>query len=74
MVKRIWKLIQTSFIIWARANCSRMAAALTFFTVLSLAPLLVMAIGIAGFVYGDQVAEQEIIQRASEFTLSLIHI
>lgn len=68
MVKRIWKLIQTSFIIWARANCSRMAAALTFFTVLSLAPLLVMAIGIAGFVYGDQVAEQEIIQRASEFT------
>jgi len=69
MVKRIWKLIQTSFIIWGQANASRMAAALTFFTVLSLAPLLVMAIGIAGFIYGDQVApEQEIVQQASEFT------
>ena len=45
-----------------------MAAALTFFTVLSLAPLLVMAIGIAGFIYGDQAAEEEIIQRVSEFT------
>jgi len=68
MVKRIWKLVQKSFVIWGQANASRMAAALTFFTVLSLAPLLVMAIGIAGFIYGDQVAEQEIIQRVSEFT------
>ncbi len=68
MAKRIWKLIQRSFIIWGQANSSRMAAALTFFTVLSLAPLLVMAIGIAGFIYGDQAAEQEIIQRVSEFT------
>lgn len=68
MVKRIWKLVRSSFIIWGQANASRMAAALTFFTVLSLAPLLVMAIGIAGFIYGDQVAEQEIIQRVSEFT------
>ena len=68
MVKRIWKLIQSSFVIWGQANASRMAAALTFFTVLSLAPLLVMAIGIAGFIYGDQVAEQEIIQRVAEFT------
>ena len=56
MAKRIWKLIQRSFIIWGQANSSRMAAALTFFTVLSLAPLLVMAIGIAGFIYGDQAA------------------
>jgi len=68
MIKRIWKLIRSSFVIWGQANASRMAAALTFFTVLSLAPLLVMAIGIAGFIYGDLVAEQEIIQRVSEFT------
>ena len=68
MVWRIWKLIQTSLVIWGRANSSRMAAALTFFTVLSLAPLLVLAIGIAGFIYGDQVAEQEVIELVSEFT------
>jgi len=68
MIRRIWKLTQTSFVIWGRANSSRMAAALTFFTVLSLAPLLVMAIGIAGFVYGDQVAEQEVIELVSQFT------
>jgi len=67
MIRSIWKLIKTSCIIWARANSSRMAAALTFFTVLSLAPLLVMAIGIAGFIYEDQVAEQEVIERVSQF-------
>ena len=72
MIRRVWKLVKTSFVIWSRANSSRMAAALTFFTVLSLAPLLLMAIGIAGFIYGDQVAEQEIIQRVSEFTSSEI--
>ena len=68
MVWRIWKLIQKSFVIWGRANSSRMAAALTFFTVLSLAPLLVLAIGLAGFVYGNQVAEQEVIDLVSQFT------
>ena len=68
MLKRIWKLVYTSVDIWGKANSSRMAAALTFFTVLSLAPLLVMAIGIAGFIYGEQVAEQEIIERVSQFT------
>ena len=68
MLWRIWKLIQKSFVIWGRANSSRMAAALTFFTVLSLAPLLVMAIGIAGFVFGSQVAEQEVTELVSQFT------
>ena len=72
MIRRIWKLIQTSFVIWGRANSSRMAAALTFFTVLSLAPLLVLAIGIAGFIFGDRVAEHEVIDLVSEFTSSEI--
>lgn len=45
-----------------------MAAALTYFTMLSLAPLLMMAIAIAGFLFGDQIAEHEIIERVSQFT------
>lgn len=45
-----------------------MAAALTYFTMLSLAPLLMMAIAIAGFVFGDQLAEEEILEQATRFT------
>ncbi len=45
-----------------------MAAALTYFTMLSLAPLLMMAIAIAGFLFGDQIAEHEILERVSQIT------
>lgn len=68
MVKKIWRLVQTSFDIWGKAHSSRMAAALTYFTMLSLAPLLMIAIAIAGFLFGDQIAEQELIERVSQFT------
>ncbi len=41
---------------------------MTYFAMLSLAPLLMMAIAIAGFVFGDQMAEQEIIERVAQVT------
>jgi membrane protein len=68
MFKKIWQLIRLSFDIWGKANSSRMAAAMTYFTMLSLAPLLMMAIAIAGFLFGDQIAEHEIVERVSQFT------
>lgn len=68
MLRKILKLIQLSFDIWGKAKSSRMAAALTYFTMLSLAPLLTMAIAIAGFLFGDQIAEHEIVERVSQFT------
>lgn len=68
MAKKIWNLIWLSFDIWGKANASRMAAALTYFTMLSLAPLLMMAIAIAGFLFGDQIAEHEVVERVSQFT------
>lgn len=68
MLKRIWRLFSFSVQIVLGAKASRMAAALTYFTMLSLAPLLMMAIAIAGFVYGDQIAEEEIIEQATRFT------
>jgi membrane protein len=45
-----------------------MSAALAYFTMLSLAPLLIMAIAIAGFVFGNKMAEAEIIELAARFT------
>lgn len=68
MFRKVWKLIHLSFDIWGKAKSSRMAAAMTYFTMLSLAPLLMMAIAIAGFLFGDQIAEHEIVERISQFT------
>ncbi len=68
MFRRVWKLIVTTFVIWGRAKSSRMSAAMTYYTMLSLAPLLMIAIAIAGFVYEGQIAESEIIEQVSVVT------
>lgn len=64
----IWRLISSSFLIWCDASASRMSAAMTYFTMLSLAPLLVIAIAIAGVFFNDQIAEREIIENVQNFT------
>lgn len=68
MIRRIWKLITSSISIWGSARASLMSAAMTYFTMLSLAPLLVIAIAIAGLFYGDVLAKQEIIEQVTRFT------
>lgn len=45
---------------WDRDRVSSLAAALAFYTLLSLAPLLVIAIAIAGFVLGEDAARHRI--------------
>jgi len=68
MFKRFWKLITLTITIWSDANASRMSAALTYFTMLSLAPTLMIAVAIAGYVYDNQLAEAEIIDQVSRVT------
>ena len=67
-MKHIWNLIYSSFSIWAGARSSSMAAAMTYFGMLSLAPLLVIAIAIAGSFFGDALAQEEIIEQVKLFT------
>jgi membrane protein len=40
-----------------------MAAAIAFYTLLSLAPLLVIAVGVGGFVFGSEAAQREVISQ-----------
>jgi membrane protein len=46
---------------WSAINAPRLGAALAFYTTLSMAPLLVFSIGIAGLVFGRQAAQGRII-------------
>ncbi len=45
---------------WREDDASRLAAALAFYSVISVAPLLVLAITIAGFFYGTDTARQQL--------------
>jgi membrane protein len=46
---------------WSEDKASRLAAALAYYTILSLAPLLVIVVGIAGLVFGEQAAQGQIV-------------
>jgi membrane protein len=45
---------------WRKDNCLRLGAALAFYTMLSLAPLLLVTIAIVALVFGDDFARSEV--------------
>jgi len=62
----VWTLLKTTAGRWMDHNSPRLGAALAYYTVLSMAPLLVLAVGIAGLVFGQQAARGEIVNQVSE--------
>lgn len=56
----LWKLLMKVYNDWSDDKASRLAAALAFYTILSLAPILVIVIAIAGFAFGAPVVREEI--------------
>ena len=66
--QRIWQLISNSLKIWRAANAERMAASLTFYSLLSLAPILTLAIAITSFFFDPSLAHREIVNWVSQFS------
>lgn len=52
-IKSLWGLIRETFHDWNEDKAPRLAAALSYYTVFSLAPLLVLVIAITGFIVGN---------------------
>ncbi len=55
------KLIADTVSCWSGINAPRLGAALAFYTTLSMAPLMVFSIGIAGLVFGRHAAQGRIV-------------
>lgn len=60
-IRTIWLLLKITFSQWRDDQASLMAAALAYYTVFSLAPLLIIVIAIAGSVFGEQAAKGELV-------------
>lgn len=58
---RATQLIKATFKDWADDEAPRLGAALAYYTVFSLAPLLLIAIGIAGIVFGEQAVQGQLV-------------
>jgi membrane protein len=59
--KALWGLFRDTFSGWSEDKIPRLGAALAYYTVFSLAPLLIIVISIAGFVFGAEAARGEIV-------------
>jgi membrane protein len=58
--KAIWSLIKEAAEDWDTDNASRLAAALACYTLLSIAPMIVLAVSIGGMLFGKEAARGQI--------------
>jgi membrane protein len=58
--KVAYQLIKDTVADWSADEAPRLAAGLAYYTLLSLAPLLVLAVSIVGFVFGEEAARGQI--------------
>src|SRR5689334_22796550 len=59
-LKSLWPLIKESVSQWSDDYAPSMGAALAYYTIFSIAPLLIIAIAVAGFFFGADAARGEI--------------
>jgi membrane protein len=64
--KTVWQLLRQTVIEYNRHEASRLGASLAFYAVLSLAPLVILSIALAGLVVGTETARDQILLQFQE--------
>jgi len=52
--RRVWEMTKASVGAWRADRASSMGGALAYYTLFSIAPVLIIAIAVAGFVFGEE--------------------
>src|SRR4051812_16569363 len=60
-VGALWAILGRSVAGWWNDNVPRLGASLAYYTLFSLAPILVIAVAIAGLVFGDEAVRGQIV-------------
>ena len=63
----MWYIAKTAALDWNRDDAPRLGAAIAYYAIFSIAPLLVIAIAIAGSIFGQQAARGEVFTQAKRF-------
>jgi len=61
LLEAVTALFRQAGAAWLADNAPRLGAALAFYTLFSLAPVLIVAVSVAGFVFGKKAAQGEIV-------------
>lgn len=62
-IKKIWSILKCTFTEFSEDNVMRLSAALAYYAMFSIGPLLVIAVGLAGLAFGHQSVRREIEQQ-----------
>jgi membrane protein len=65
-LKALWVLLEQTALAWNRHEATRLGAALAFYTVLSLAPLVILTIAIASLFIDTATAQHDVMQQFQE--------
>lgn len=68
LIRTAWFLLKTTSTAWFEDNATSQGAALAFYAVVSLAPLLVVVMSLAGVIYGEKAAAGEIVRQTQSLS------
>jgi membrane protein len=57
---RVWQVLKETANGWDEDNVARLAASLAYYTLLSVAPLIILAVAVAGLAFGQDAAREHI--------------
>jgi len=56
----VWQLLKETGTAWDEDNVTRLAASLAYYTLLSIAPLIILAVAVTGLAFGEEAAREHI--------------
>ncbi len=62
-MRQSWVLLKETYAEWSRHQAPKLGAALAYYTILALAPLLIVVIAVIGLAFGAKAARGEIMQQ-----------
>src|SRR5690242_20378293 len=63
--KQLWPIMKEAATDWSHDKAPRLGAALAYYTVFSIVPLLILFIAIIGLVFGQEAAQSTILEQIS---------
>jgi hypothetical protein len=65
-IRDLWTLAKESVSAWSSDYAPSMGAAIAFYTIFSIAPMLIIVIAVAGLVFGEETARAELMSQISD--------
>ncbi|MEB3280008.1 MAG: YihY/virulence factor BrkB family protein [Lyngbya sp.] len=63
----IWSLLKETFNEWQQDKVPILAAALSYYMIFSIAPILILVIAVVGFIVGEQLAQDQVFAQLESF-------